>query len=672
MALSAAAFVATAPAAGADPSGGHRYPRNVMRPQNTSRPAALVNANLYYGSGVDGIGVTTGKPRVYVVFWGSQWGTPGTDANGNMIFSGDPAGMAPRLQRLFKGLGRDSELWSGVMTQYCEGVALHAQSCPITSMHVGYPTGGALAGVWADNAAAEPLNATMAQLGQEAVRAASHFGNINATLNRSAQYFIVSAHGTHPTGFFDGGFCAWHEWNGNVGAPSTVGDIAFTNLPYIPDAPVCGQNAVNAGAAGMLDGVSIVAGHEYAETITDQNPRGGWTDAGGSENADKCSWLTSGQGAMANVALATGSFAMQSTWSNEANSGAGGCVMTHRIVGRDSFTTGYVLNDRASQAGCYQPGTLYSYSSRGQVNTVCRTGIGTYLVLFPDLAVAGGNAQVTASGSAAASCKVTGWGPSGTQEQVWVACFSFAGAAKDATFTASFAAGGGAGNTIAFARADNPTAGSYTPTLAFQYNNRGGPATVARAGPGAYTVSFPNVSGARVAGSVKVSAYGPGSGVCKVVSWGPNAPLTVELVAVQCYTSAGAASDQQFSVVYMDAMNLIGDNMMATGYVWADQPTAPAYTPSLPFQQSRTFNQSGIVTITRSGTGAYKVVLPLQAEGLDGGHVQVTAYGRGTGRCQVDSWGQQLSARSVLVLCFGNTGAAADSYFTLAYTARVQ
>src|SRR5579859_2551730 len=30
-------------------------------------------ANLVYGGAVDGIGVTTGKPRVYVVFWGKQW-----------------------------------------------------------------------------------------------------------------------------------------------------------------------------------------------------------------------------------------------------------------------------------------------------------------------------------------------------------------------------------------------------------------------------------------------------------------------------------------------------------------------------------------------------------------------------------------------------------------------
>ena len=38
----------------------------------------------------------------------------------------------------------------------------------------------------------------------------------------------------------------------------------------------CGANFVNAGSGGALDGVTIVEGHEYAETLSDQNPGGGW------------------------------------------------------------------------------------------------------------------------------------------------------------------------------------------------------------------------------------------------------------------------------------------------------------------------------------------------------------------------------------------------------------
>ena len=292
---------------------------------------------LHYGGGVDGIGVTTGAPKTYIVFYGSQWGTQGTDANGNLTFSGDTKGLAPRVQQLMKGIGTNNELWSGVMTQFCEGVASGAQTCPATAAHVGYPTGGTYAGVWYDNSAASPSQATGHALAVEAVKAAGHFGNTTAASNRSAQYVIVSPTGTHPDGFNTVGanWCAWHDWNGDTtlaggAAASSYGDVAFTNLPYLTDMGTsCGQNYVNAGAAGTLDGVTIVEGHEYAETITDQNPAGGWTDTTGYENADKCAWVgVGGTGGAQNVAFANGSFAMQATWSNDAN----GCQISHPIV----------------------------------------------------------------------------------------------------------------------------------------------------------------------------------------------------------------------------------------------------------------------------------------------------------------------------------------------------
>jgi len=306
--------------------------------QHAAAPA-LSATNLQYGGGIDGIGVTTGSEKVYLVFYGSQWGTPGTDADGNVTLSGDPSAEAPYLQQMFKGLGTDGDLWSGVMTQYCDGVAAGAQACPASSTeHVAYPAGGALAGVWADGSTASPGQATPFQLGTEAVNAAAHFGNTTAAANRDAQYVIISPTGTHPDGFntSGGGFCAWHDWNGDpsVGVTSPYGDIAFTNSPYVTDAGgACGTDFVNSGSAGAQDGISIVEGHEYAETITDQNPAGGWTDTSGAEDGDKCAWITPGtSGGVADLSLATGTFAMQSTWANDAAGGSGACESSHAIV----------------------------------------------------------------------------------------------------------------------------------------------------------------------------------------------------------------------------------------------------------------------------------------------------------------------------------------------------
>ncbi len=273
---------------------------------------------LSYGGGIDGIGVTSGTPRVYLVFYGSQW-TSG----------GDPNGAATYLQNLFNGIGTGGEMWSGTMTQYCDGptVPAGATTCnPSSTPHVGYPSSGALAGVWFDTAAPAPSRATAAQLAQEAVNAAAHFGNTTAGANRYAQYVVVSPSGTHPDGFNTptSAFCAWHDYTS-----SSYGDIAYTNMPYVTDLGTsCGENFVNPGSAGLLDGFSIVNGHEYAETVTDQNPPGGWTSLLGQENGDECAWISSGQGAAANVSMGNGAYAMQSTWSNDTNE----CDISHAIL----------------------------------------------------------------------------------------------------------------------------------------------------------------------------------------------------------------------------------------------------------------------------------------------------------------------------------------------------
>jgi serine protease len=358
-----------------------------MRQWAAAHPAVPLAVNdLNYGGGIDGIGVTTGAQQVYLVFYGSQWGTPGTDANGNVTLSGDPSGAAPYLQQMFKGLGTGGELWSGVMTQYCDGVAVGAQTCPASNNeHVAYPTGGALAGVWVDESTASPSQATAFQLGTEAVNAAAHFGNTTAAANRDAQYVIMSPTGTHPDGFNTptGGFCAWHDWNGDgyVGVSSPYGDIAFTNSPYVTDLGLsCGQDFVNSGSAGARDGISIVEGHEYAETVTDQNPAGGWTDSGGAENGDKCAWITPGtSGGAADLALPTGTVAMQTTWANDGSGGNGACEFSHPVVGNGGSGNTVTVTNPGSQSTKRNTAVslqiIATDSASGQTLTYTATGL---------------------------------------------------------------------------------------------------------------------------------------------------------------------------------------------------------------------------------------------------------------------------------------------------------
>jgi putative Ig domain-containing protein len=398
-----AATASAAPPAGhpgqvrnqASPAYQHTYRHGLVPTRATAQkmaawaqahPTAAASANdLNYGGGIDGIGVTTGAEKVYLVFYGSQWGTQGTNSAGNVTLSGDTSGVAPDLQAFFKGLGTNNELWSGVMTQYCQGVAAGTQICPAgNTQHVAYPAGGALAGVWADESTSSPATASGHQLGVEAVSAASHFGNTTAALNRNAQYVIVSPHGTNPDNYKTQGFCAWHDYNGDTtlsggAVSSSVGDVAFTNLPYIPDAGTsCGQNFVNGN--GPLDGVTIVGGHEYAETITDQNPAGGYTDSSGEENADKCAWITPGtSGGSFDLTTSTGTFAVQTTWGNDGNNNAGTCQASHAIVGNGGGGNTVTVTSPGNQASTV--GTAVSLqisasdSASGQTLTYTASGL---------------------------------------------------------------------------------------------------------------------------------------------------------------------------------------------------------------------------------------------------------------------------------------------------------
>jgi hypothetical protein len=397
------------------PRHGHLYRHGVvptigqlarMRAWAIAHPNAVPAASssdLMFGGGVDGIGVTTGAEKVYLVFWGSQWGTQSTNSKGDITLSGDPNGAAPYLQQLFKGLGTGSETWSGVMTQYCQGVSTGATSCPTSNtQHVAYPTGGALAGVWVDESAAAPAQATPAQLGTEAVNAAGHFGNKTGTANRDAQYVVVSPTGTNPDNYQNNGFCAWHDWNGDsyVGVSSPYGDIAFTNMPYITDVGAsCGENFINSGSAGVLDGFSIVNGHEYAETITDQNPAGGWTNSSGSENGDLCAWSQGPGAPAANLALTTGTFAMQSTW---ANDGGGTCEFSHPIVTNPGGNTVTVTNP-GSQVGYV--GTAVSLqihasdSASGQTLTYSAAGLPAGLSIGPSSGLISGTPTTAGTSS---------------------------------------------------------------------------------------------------------------------------------------------------------------------------------------------------------------------------------------------------------------------------------
>src|SRR5262249_60932343 len=127
---------------------------------------------------------------------------------------------------------------------------------------------------------------------------------------------VVRLQADDPGGGFPADYCAWHDQT-----PAPFGKfVAYTTLPYLPDAgQACG--------AADVTGASVVAGHEFAETVTDPGAEarsgavhGAWYDGPGSANpdfeeiADKCQWYKLG-----NVTLPGGTFLMQRLWSNASS-----------------------------------------------------------------------------------------------------------------------------------------------------------------------------------------------------------------------------------------------------------------------------------------------------------------------------------------------------------------
>ncbi len=243
-----------------------------------ARPAAAAAASggLRYGGGT-----VQHTPVVYLDFWGSQWKK---DANGVQQY----------MAKLFKGLGTAQDTWSITTSQYPDGNNVA-------------PTfnGAVLGGSWLDGGSPAPRSSQQYDIAAEADAAAAHFGVAG---NPDAQIVVMSPHGTSPDGWPNSGFCAWHDYTGSV---------SYTNMPYELDAPQ-GSRCPNAALGGKLDAFSIVEGHEYAESVTDPQPSGGWVDANGEEIGDLC------ESNFQKVTLPTGTFVMQPLWSNNDNA----CVIT--------------------------------------------------------------------------------------------------------------------------------------------------------------------------------------------------------------------------------------------------------------------------------------------------------------------------------------------------------
>lgn len=248
------------------------YGKHAFKPGDGKTAMITSSNNLVYNGGP-----IQKSPKVYLVFWG--W----SSANDT---TADPSGMASYLINYMTGWGGSNT--ANVGTQYT-GNGQGNVTNPLNTY----------SGSWFDNSSTPPTNYAESDIQAEANKAVSHFG-----YNADANYVIVTPHNYTTSGFMTQ-FCAFHNSMSGGSGP-----IAYTDLPYIPDAGSgCGAASVT---SSQLDGVSIVSGHEVEETITDPGAGNGWLDSSGAEIGDKCAWTNDQVQVMSNGQ----SFAEQPEWDN--------------------------------------------------------------------------------------------------------------------------------------------------------------------------------------------------------------------------------------------------------------------------------------------------------------------------------------------------------------------
>ncbi len=342
---------------------------NCGLPEAPATTLPFLGNMAYYGGHVQ---VT---PHVYMVYWG--WGEKGAfpssqacaaetlaEGSTSATLKCDPDGAGKYMANWVYQLGGTQ--WAGEQTQYYQSVK--DPSGLSYNQHITNPT-DQLGGIWVDDAnsitslpktsatnPAGPTN-TYTDLAAEAARAVAHFHitdlkNANIVIAQPPNYSDPNALST--------GYCAFHDYT-LPGVESGIYNsvkpgISYTNMPYVlainsGGSNDCGENGVNSGNAGKLDGFSIALGHEIEETVTDPGAEdvtgsglnttsyGGWYDAAdANEDGDKCAYvgesLATGSGPPEPIPGAVGDitgnhgqkFAVQSLWSNKAAEGLGYCA----------------------------------------------------------------------------------------------------------------------------------------------------------------------------------------------------------------------------------------------------------------------------------------------------------------------------------------------------------
>lgn len=196
------------------------------------------------------------EPKVHVIFWGSNFN------------EGTGASLRTQLLKFYNGLSASSE--QGILSQYfgpTTNIRTQVSAVSFTDHRVPAPTN---------------VNSTAVE---EEISYAISADQWQTQRGVENEFVVVPAPGTTYNSSFAEGYCAFHDVD-------PAGDI-YSFVPYAGDEPFKGANSCPwYGNGNAINATSVMASHEYAETVTDPlwDTSPGWKDLEGSQGeiADIC------------------------------------------------------------------------------------------------------------------------------------------------------------------------------------------------------------------------------------------------------------------------------------------------------------------------------------------------------------------------------------------------
>jgi hypothetical protein len=230
-------------------------------------------------------------PKFYLIFWDYKK-------------YGDPHKLEPLLIEYTKVMG--GSLHNAIETQYYEKSGK-------TKTYITNPA-NQFGGSWNDEAPI-PKTPTDPEVAAEALKGVAHFG-----YDPNGVYVVATPH-KHSEADFGSVWCSYHS--------ETYYEkkklVPYANLPYMTDASQsgakCDANIIKppSDESGEDEGMTIFAGHEYGETITDPDAYTAWWGPQG-EIADPCVGVD-----IANDTFGKKSYTMQSMVSDASET----CVQSY-------------------------------------------------------------------------------------------------------------------------------------------------------------------------------------------------------------------------------------------------------------------------------------------------------------------------------------------------------